>query len=211
MSDISEFVKHLGPRVAHVTAASNLAGIQRYGLLSAHALAKATGHTRITLRDKRLRLVSQDHDAMLNHQRPILHGLAAANAIVDGYDAAGWAAQLDTRIFFWPDRRGFAFANSIKRDIPIAVIWLDTERLFSTFGDSLFASPINSGNFVQGGAHARRGDWIYTPVSEGFAAFRHARLERGLVKSTDIVKELSLTEAISPTVLTSLTVQIQTA
>lgn len=131
-------------------------------------------------------------DATLNHQLPILHGRDAADSIVDDYDAASWAEQLDTRVFFWPERRGREFAVSIARYVPLKVLWLDTGRLLETCSDRLHLSPINSGNFRQGGAKARRGDWLYVPVTRGMPAFRHNRRRRGLVSSTDQVKELSL-------------------
>ena len=196
MIDPAPFIKHLGPRVAHVTAASNLPSIRDNGLLSAQMIAKRAGVQHIALRAERVRVTSRTLDAMLNHQKPILHGIKAASRVIDGHTPESWAQQLDTRIFFWPERKGAAFAKSIARDVPIAVLWLKTDGLLDMFADSLFLSPINSGSFVQGGAHARRGDWIYVPVRAGLNALRINRITRGVKTTPDSVKEISLIEPI---------------
>ena len=194
-ADTAALVKTIGPRVAHCTATENLRGIEAFGLLSADALARKTGRAAetITLRDSRQRLISPDLTARLNHQRPILYGLNAANHIVEGHTAQSWAAQLDRRIFFWPERRGKAFMASVQRDVPISVIWLDTLALVDACADHLWLSPINSGNLTQGGAHAVRGDWLYVSVAAGLEAFRENRRSRGLKRTRDTVVELSLT------------------
>ncbi|WP_306132878.1 DUF7002 family protein [Roseivivax marinus] len=138
------------------------------------------------------------HTARLNHQKPILHGLAAANRVVEGHDAASWAEVLNARVFFWPERhlRG-PFLASVQRDLETAVIWLDTEALLDRASDRLDLSPINSGNFTQGGAHARRGNWLFVPARAGLEAFRRNRQARGLVRAPDAVKEISLRGALA--------------
>ncbi|MDJ0822087.1 MAG: hypothetical protein QNJ09_09820 [Paracoccaceae bacterium] len=197
MIDPTPFVKALGPRLAHVTAATNLPGIERHGLLPAAQLAqKAGGDHGIALRDHRLHLRGADVDARLNHQKPILRGLKAANRIVDGHDAESWAEQLDQRVFFWPETRGNRFRASIARDVALHVLWFDTVALIERHSARLYLSPINSGNFTQGGAHARRGDWLYVPLQAGMDAFRQNRRARGLVKSKDSVAEISLLGAL---------------
>ena len=192
---VDALIRAIGPRVAHCTASENMRGIEVHGLLSAEALARKTDHEplKITLRDTRIRLVSPKLTARLNHQKPILYGLDAANRIVEGHTAQSWAAQLDRRIFFWPERKGAAFVKSVQREIPTSVIWLDTAALFTRYADHLWLSPLNSGNFTQGGAHAIRGDWLYVPVTAGLAAFRQNRIKHHLAKSPDSVKEISLT------------------
>jgi hypothetical protein len=201
MTPARAFARAVGARVAHLTARANLAGIAQHGLRPAHDLARVGGHdpADIVLRRDRLQLaLGAGLCATLNHQRPILHGLKAANTVVDGHDAASWAAQLDRRIFLWPGRHGRDFAASIDRDIDVAVLWLDSMTLYRELADDIWLSPINSGNFRQGGARARRGDWLHVRASDGMDAFRTNRRHRGLVKSADQVREISLTRGLGP-------------
>lgn len=209
MIDPAPFIKHLGPRVAHVTAASNVPSIRDHGLFSAQMIAERAGVQSIALRAERVRLAAHALDATLNHQKPILYGIKAASRIIEGHTPESWAQQLDNRIFFWPERKGAAFAKSIARDVPIAVLWLKTEGLIRAFADNLFLSPINSGSFVQGGAHARRGDWIYVPVSAGLQALRTNRINRGLKTTVDGVKELSLMQPIPADCLERVLIEIE--
>ena len=76
------------------------------------------------------------------------------------------------------------------------MLWLDAGALFDACADRLDLCPINSGNFTQGGARARRGDWIYVPASADIDTFRHNRLRRGLVRSPDAVREVSVRGAL---------------
>lgn len=193
--NMDALIRAIGPRVAHCTASENMRGIETHGLQSAAALATRLRHpaATIALRNERLRLVLDGETARLNHQRPILYGLEAANRIVEGHDAQSWAEQLDRRIFFWPERRGKAFMASVKRDVPITVLWLDTRGLIERYADHLWLSPLNSGNFTQGGAHAVRGDWLYVPITAGIETFRENRRKRGLKSTKDSIVEISLT------------------
>lgn len=201
MTPARAFTRAVGARVAHCTARANLAGIAQHGLRPPHDLARLGGHdpAGIVLRRDRVQLaLGEGRCATLNHQRPILHGLKAANSVVDGHDATSWAAQLDRRIFLWPGRLGRDFAASIGRDVAIAVLWLDSMALFGELADDIWLSPINSGNFRQGGARARRGDWLYVRASDGMDAFRTNRQRRGLVKSADQLREISLMRGLGP-------------
>ncbi|MBQ2262167.1 MAG: hypothetical protein II336_12440 [Loktanella sp.] len=196
MTARADFVRAVGSRLLHCTARANLGGIATYGLLPPALLARLAGQDpqRLALRRDRLVLTMPDGStAQLNHQLPILHGLAAANRVVDGHDAISWACQLDERVFLWPQRKGDAFMKSVERDSDIACLSFDTGAVFDLCADRLWLSPLNSGNFRQGGAHARRGDWIYCRASDGITAFRNNRRDRGLVAGTDIVGEVSLT------------------
>ena len=199
---IDAITKAVGDRLAHVTAASNLPSIHSNGLLPAAQLA-ANAHMHpndIALRSARMSVGS----ATLNHQRPILHGIKAAARVLDGYTPESWAHQLDTRVFLWPKRKGTAFAKSIKRDIDITVLWFDTAALVAALGDHMDLSPINSGNFTQGGAHARRGDWLYVPLRAGLDSFRQNRMRRGFKNTPDTVTEISLRCPIAPDLLRTL-------
>lgn len=192
-------IKAIGPRVAHITARSNLDGIERLGLLPPVALARRAGVSpgSLVLRDHRVVIESDGVNATLNHQRPILHGLVAARTILDGDTPESWARRLDERVFFWPERRMARFAKSLASDLESVVIWLDTRALMDCCGGRLAASPINSGNFRQGGAKTARGDWLFVPVLKGADAFRLNRKRRGLVKTRDAVAELSVEGGIS--------------
>lgn len=196
MTARDEFVRAVGERLLHVTARGNLPGIQRYGLMPPADLARLCGvdPESLLLRRDRLRLTLPDGTtAQLNHQLPIVHGLAAANRIIDGHDAQSWARQLDHRVFLWPEKRGITFEASVARDTDSASLWIDSGQLFDVIVANLWLAPINSGNFRQGGAHARRGDWLYCQATAGIEAFRTNRQCRGLIKHTDRVYEVSVT------------------
>ncbi|WP_322893642.1 MULTISPECIES: DUF7002 family protein [unclassified Yoonia] len=202
-----DFIRAVGPRLLHCTARSNVDGIRRNGLLPPDHLADRASRdaAALVLRDTRVILRLPDNTtAQLNHQLPILHGLAAANRVIDGHDAASWAQQLDRRVFFWPERKGGAFVDSVTRDTDTALIWFDSGRFFDVLSAHIWLSPLNSGNFTQGGAHARRGDWLYCRATDGIPAFRHNRQARGLIAGTDTVKEVSLTCSLAPDVFVSL-------
>lgn len=212
MSARADFLRAVGPRLLHCTARSNLTGIRLNGLLPPEMLAQKARHdpASLVLRKDRIVLHLPDSTtAKLNHQLPILHGLSAANRIIDSHDAASWARQLDGRIFFWPERKGRAFVDSIRREADTALIWFDSGELFDALAPAVWLSPINSGNFRQGGAPARRGDWIYCRAIDGMAAFRQNRRLRGLIAGTDRVTEVSLTGAIPPQILHDLAPTIE--
>lgn len=199
---IDAFAKAVGGTLAHVTASANLSSIKATGLLPASHLATAAGvpHADIALRDHRM----QVGPATFNHQKPILHGLNAAHRVLDGHTPKSWAQQLDTRVFLWPERKGRAFAKSIQRDLDITILWLDTVKLAEALHDHIDLSPINSGNFTQGGAHAHRGDWLYVPLSAGLDTFRQNRTKRGLKSTPDSITEISLRRPIAPDLLGTL-------
>ena len=200
MTARAAFLRAVGPRLLHCTARGNLSGIHLNGLMPPALLAQKARRDPAALalrRDRVLLTLPDSTSARLNHQLPILQGLAAANRIIDGHDVTSWARQLDARVFFWPAHKGRAFADSIRRNSEIALIWFDSGALFDALGPALWLSPINSGNFRQGGARARRGDWLYCRATDGIAAFRHNRRDRGLIACTDRVSEVSLTGAIS--------------
>lgn len=199
MTDLDRLIAHVGDRLVHVTAASNVASIQRHGLLPAAEIARRAGTApaRLALREARERVRFGAEIAVLNHQLPILHGRKAAERMLDGHTPESWAAALDERVFFSTDKRNADFARSIAADLEIATLHVATRPLFERLGHRLDLSPLNSGNFKQGGANAARGDWIYVPWTDGFDAFRRNRRDRGLVSSMDPVREISLVGAIS--------------
>jgi len=202
----AKLARALGPRLAHVTAAENLPLIFENGLLSAEALARRAGLDagQIALRSERLQIGG----ARLNHQRPIVHGLRAARAVLDVHTPDSWARALDARIFFWPARRGQKFAASVARDVPIATLWLETNGLLQALAPHIDLSPINSGNFLQGGAKARRGDWLFVPVTAGYRAFQRNRIAHKAATRPDTVREVSCRASIPPNLLERLLVDV---
>ena len=191
-------IKHMGDTLVHVTAASNVALIRAHGLMPAATLAQLAGVTPeiIALRPVRRKIAPPFGMCVLNHQKPILQAGDSPARMIDGYDPAGWAAQLDTRVFFTPLRNAERFKASLAKDLDTAEIHIDTAALLDAFPDRVDLSPINSGNFRQGGAHAKRGDWIYVSAAEGLQNFRQNRITRGLVQSPDSVREVSLKASI---------------
>lgn len=210
MTKTDDLVRAMGAVIAHCTAKTNAKSILERGLICAKSLAVLSTNNdpeRIVLRNERIELrLSDGSTARLNHQKPIRHGLPAAYKMLDGHTPESWAAQLDQRIFFWPERHGKAFAKSIGRDHEIITLWLDTRRFVATFLAHIDLCPINSGNFLQGGANARRGDWIYAPAQKGYANFRTNRMERGYANTKDSLKEISLRVPVASDVLRELVV-----
>ncbi|MEI4232251.1 DUF7002 family protein [Roseovarius sp. D22-M7] len=203
----NDVLRAIGPHMCHVTARSNLDGIVEHGLCSAADLARRCGRAPKDMalrRDRKVLTLPGGATARLNHQLPILHGRRAADTIVDGFDARGWACQLDERIFLWPARRGEAFGRSIAKDADSVTLWFDTARLLGRMADHLWLAPFNTGNFRQGGARAQRGSWIYRPVTDGLADFRSNRQRRGLVKRPDRIVEISLTAPLPPDMVADL-------
>lgn len=185
----AEFTALVGPQLLHITAAANAAGIAVTGLQSAAELAaQAGGPAQIALRTDRHVLTGPFGTATLNHQRPLLAGRRRAAAFLDGHTLASWAQVLDRRIFFWPAKRGAAFARSLGG--ACHVLRLDAARLFARFAAFLDLSPLNSGNAAR--RAAVRGDWLFVPATAPRAAFTQNRRRRGLVRGADTVTEVSL-------------------
>lgn len=186
-----DFVALVGPVLHHVTAQANLPGITAQGILPAASLASQAGirPDQITLRRDRSRV----GQATLNHQRPLRAGASRAQDFLDGHTLQSWAKQLDERVFFWPSTRGAAFTDSL--DLPTAVLTLDARRFFDAFHDRIDLSPINTGSATR--RPAPRGDWIYVPATDSAKAFRNNRRDRGHVKSTDSVTEVSVRGAVT--------------
>ena len=201
----------LGERLLHVTARCNVDGINKHGLMPAADIAKGAGKSteEILLRSERLVIDSCIGRAMLNHQRPIAQHLNAARQMLQDHSPESWAQMLDHRVFFWPENRCARFARSIARDFDIAMLWLNTGKYLERFLDLTDLSPINSGNFNQGGARVKRGDWLFVPASACIEALRENRRKRGLVNSRDQVVEVSLRGSIPPDILNELLIEIQ--
>ena len=205
---IEEAVAHLGPRLAHVTATENVARIRAEGLWPAAELARRAGvdPQSTLLRQDRVRVGA----ARLNHQRPFLAGLKAAQVRLTAHSPEAWAAQLDERIFFFPAARRGAFEDSF--EVGTTVLWLDTAALLRAAFDRVDLCALNSGSFRQipAAPEATRYDRdlsIYRPLAEGIAAFRAYRRDRGLKRGLDRVKEVSIRGGLDPETLGRLLLQ----
>ncbi|MEM6372903.1 MAG: hypothetical protein AAF727_09015, partial [Pseudomonadota bacterium] len=191
--------RQVGGRLAHVTARCNVASIRATGLRSAHALAQDGGVSPADLCLRKTRVTAGS--ALLNHQKPIVHGLRAARRVLDGHTPDTWAAQLDRRIFLWPRARAARFAASFRRSVDTEILWIDPVRLGAAMWDHLDLCPLNSGSFEQGASKAVRGDWIYVPLSRGLDAFRDNRRLRGHATRRDSVGEVSLRAPLPASIL----------
>ncbi|NNE52092.1 MAG: hypothetical protein HKN30_06780 [Sulfitobacter sp.] len=191
------FLSLTGPRLLHISAATNSECISARGLKSAADLALAAGEdpARLALRNRRIQLRGRGIDARLNHQRPLLLGRRKASEFLEGHSLASWAAQLDSRIFFWPVRQDDAFHGSF--EIPTRIYRFDSGKLYDRLGPHLWLSPINSGSAAR--RPARRGDWLYVTAMADPKTFRENRRRRGLVKNPDRwAREVSCTAPLSP-------------
>ena len=189
------FLALTGPQLVHVTAARNAPGLAALGLCRPATLARLAGRDPggIALRRDPVTLHTPAGVAVLNHQRPLLAG--REQAFLDGTDLAGWAAQLDGRVFFWPGRARTAFDASIGAREPTLTLRIDAGGLFDAFADRLDLSPINSGSATR--RPVRRGDWLYVPATEADRFADNRRL-RGAVKGRDRLAEVSLRADIPP-------------
>lgn len=207
---IAAAVAHLGRRLLHVTAAENVPAIRADGLWPAAELARRAGvdPASILLRRDRVQVGA----ARLNHQLPLVRYLRAAKAWLEDSPQA-WAAQLDERVFLWPEAEAKAFAASVARDVPVHALWLDSAALIRAAGDRMDLSPLNSGSFRQipvappadNPKRYARGLWLYRPLAEGVPAFRRYRRDRGLVASLDRVREVSLRGGLDAETLAAVT------
>jgi len=193
------FTELCGESVYHITAATNSQSIAQTGLLSAAALAQreSVDPQTIALRAGRLTLSS---GAVLNHQKPLLMGRGKDTDFLDGHTLESWAAQLDRRIYFAPHKKLAALKGSF--EIATEIYEIDTAALFDALGAHLWLSPINSGSADR--RPVPRGDWLYTPATAPAEKLRTNRRDRGLVKTRDTVREVSLTCSIPPDVLSTL-------
>jgi hypothetical protein len=95
-------------RIYHMTGASNLAYVQRHGLLSTSRLlnlAGIDGNERYDL-ERRQRLGAQKRPAKRVVGRGWLpHLKALERCLASGLMPEDWHAELNRRVFFWPDTR----------------------------------------------------------------------------------------------------------
>lgn len=150
--------------------------IARHGLLSTAALVEkweTPGPMRAELvAARRAESIVLDHpvhgNAVLRDQKPIHEpSLAAA---LDGMSPADWYAELNSRVFFFPQERRLLELLDARsyRGHSHTVITLDTAELVRRYESSIELCSINSG-FAQRHSKARRGAGTFQSIS----AFRH--------------------------------------
>lgn len=197
--DVSEadFLAQTGPVLWHVTPAANLPGIRALGLLSPATLFDLAEEdpAPLRLRTAPVRLRVGRERALIGDRAKLLEGakLPEGPDFLEGHTLDSWAAQLDRRVFFWPDRRSEGIDDS--RPPGTVAIAIDASRLYRVLGASVDLAPINTGAAVI--RPVRRGNWIYTPATEA-ARLPRARIERGLVKTPDEAVEVSLRGDLTP-------------
>lgn len=197
-----EFVGLVGDELVHVTPARNVPSIRATGLMRPATLARLAGcdPAKLALRRDPIPLAFPGGAAVLNHQRPLWAGRAAD--FLDGISLEMWALMLDERLFFWPGAASERFLGSVDAREPSEVLRLDARGMFRAFSAVLDLAPINTGSAQR--RPARRGAWIYSPVTGSVEAFREARRARGLVTGRDAVAEVSLRTDVQPALLASL-------
>lgn len=185
------FVALVGERILHRTMVENCAGILSNGLIRPDQLAALAGvpANSLALREDRVQLTVPGFCARLNHQRPLLAGRNVQSDFLDGHTIRSWAENLDGRLFFWPEKGGDAFGNSLNADGESFDFVLKSRAFFRRFGSLIDLSPINSGNARR--KPARRGDWLYVNANDA-AAFRYNRRDITGKQSSDQVCEISL-------------------
>lgn len=200
-----EFVALAGKHVVHVTLEENLPGIAAYGLLRPNTLAEKARapSSALVLRDERLQLTVGNHTARLNSQGALRFGIKTAAAFLDGHTIESWSAQLDNRIFFWPEREGAAFEQSHDGH-PTSKLRFDARRFFLALRPHIDLAPINTGAARR--KPARRGDWIYVAAERPVDDFRLNRVKLGFKKTPDAIGEISVRADMAASLLDTLRV-----
>jgi hypothetical protein len=182
------FLALTGPVLWHLTPRFNLAGITRYGILRPFKLCELADEepSVLRLRADPVTLRIERERARVSDQRALIAG--EGRAFLDGHTLASWGAQLDRRLFLWPEAElaGEAGQQAAAGTVAIAV---DAARLYRTFASEIDLAPINTASALI--RPAPRGDWIYVSATEA-DRFASARIVRGLVKAPDRVVEVSL-------------------
>jgi hypothetical protein len=196
-----EFVRLVGGKLVHATLRDNLPGIEARGLLRPVTLAALAGvdPKSLVLREQDTVLDLGKHRAHLNHQKPLRAGRKHEGEFLDGHTLESWSEQMNRRIFLWPRRKGIDFLKSLfDRGAPMS-LWLDAGRVFDRMAEHLDLAPISTGDATR--RPAKRGDWIYVPVSLGVEDFRQNRVRRGLATTADTVQEVSIRADVPPELL----------
>ena len=196
-----EFVRLVGGKLVHRTLQENIPGIEARGLMRPLMLAALAGvdPKSLLLRERDVVLRIGHRPAHLNHQKPLRAGHARAGEFLDGHTLESWAAQMNNRIFLWPQRKGIGFLQSLIDRGPPASLWLDAGKVFDRMAQHIDLAPINTGDATR--RPVKRGDWIYVPATAEAETFRLNRMRRGLTASPDSVQEISPRADAPPDVL----------
>ncbi|WP_202972909.1 DUF7002 family protein [Microterricola pindariensis] len=169
----SEFVR-LYPELFHMAADGAWPSIQAHGLLSASALVERWGVSsdaarRSLLSERRAESQPIEHPELgtvvLRDQKPI-HEPSLADSL-DGLSVSEWYETLNSRVFFFPQRRRMLellSARSYRNDVH-TVVTIDTAALMAAYERDIELCAINSG-FAQPHAKARRGTSTFLPIAD---------------------------------------------
>jgi len=188
------------PSLFHVTVPDALPLIRQRGLLSAEALldmyeVKEPTRTELleTRRPQRVDIIHEDYGiASLSDHRPL--SLAKLRSCLDdGIDPAQWLRMLNSKVFFWVDRKRAdrlveaAGARSRKR----LILTFDTLSILRAHFDTVSICPINSGATIH--RAARRGLRTFArPADYSWTAWSTLR---GL-KKPDRIVEVTIDRAV---------------
>lgn len=182
------------PRLYRLAMADAHVGIARHGLLTAQDAADRAGEPLPeTPRPTALKMTLPDGTPIwITDNRP-LSFTKLAPVLDDTLTPQDWFAMLNTRVFFWPDRKTGAGNLKARLSRGYDSEWqvYDTEKLLSPVWDRAEIAPINTGATIH--QPARRGLATFAALDGlDFQAWRRSRGKR----SPDVVKEVTVRGSI---------------
>jgi hypothetical protein len=183
------------PRLYHVTEPDAVTGILRHGLLPTSdllTLFEVRSDLRRTIEcERRPTSVSLTHPvhgrATIADNSPLSMRVLAA-CLDDGLSPVDWLRLLNSRVFFWADRKGLQslLGSRLNRTRDRAVLVVDTLSLASRHADRIELSPINSGSTIR--RPVRRGLATFTPLgAHSFDTWRRLRGRQDHVREVTVV------------------------
>lgn len=161
------------PRLYHMAHFGSWPSIERHGLLSTSSLLdvfEIQGPERDRIESRwRSTSIPIDHpehgQAVVRDQLPLRPDLLR-RCLRDGMTPEDWYRTLNAHVFFWVDEPHLKTLLNARayRELPQAVLVLDTARLLERHLPAVRLSSINSGSILRGGAP--RGRETFLPVAD---------------------------------------------
>jgi hypothetical protein len=187
-------------RIYHMTDASNWPSIQQHGLLSTSRLlnlAGLDGDERYDLeRRQRLRTLRRPNGALIRDQLP-MSPAALSVCLASGLAPEDWYLELNSRVFFWLDRRRLNRQRRACNSLPQVVLTVDAYHLLSSYVRQTVLTPFNTGNARR--RPARRGRETFVPFDkwkESGWSWEAAALRTPLRPSSHPPVELAIADAV---------------
>jgi hypothetical protein len=187
-------------RIYHMTDASNWTSIQQHGLLSTSRLlnlAGLDGGERYDLeRRQRLRARRLPNGALIRDQLP-MSPAALSVCLASGLVPEDWYLELNSRVFFWLDRRRLNRQRHACDSSPQVVLTVDAHHLLSSYVEQTALTPFNTGNARR--RPARRGRETFVPFDkwqESGWSWEAAALRTPLRPSSHPPVELAIANAV---------------